>query len=134
MTQMLKVDFVSQVTDVIRDLGYKATPKPSRIPNRRLWQDDPISLIRGPKYKPDILVERNGEFVIVEATARFVLLGGVIQARMYADYFDARVILCVPDEEFPKIPRSVKDFANLQNSIRICPLSEVGNALREVLS
>lgn len=133
MTQMLEIDFASRVTEAVQELGYNATEEPSRVPNRRLWQDDPLSLIRGPRYRPDILVELGESFVIVEVTTQPVLLSGVIQARVYADYFDARVILCVPDDEFPKIPRSVREFAHLQ-SIRLCPLSEVGEVLQELLN
>ena len=132
MTRILEISFIPQVAEVISGLGYKVTREPSRIPNRRLWQDDPASLVRGPRYRPDILVEHDDKFVIVEVKTRPVLLGGVIQARQYTDYFDASVILCIPDDVFPKIPRSVREFADEQ-SIRLCPLAEVGNALTDLL-
>ena len=132
MTRMLEVSFIPQVTEVIRGLGYKVTREPSRIPNRKLWQEDPASLVRGPRYRPDLLVENLGKFVIVEVKTRPVLLGGVIRAHQYADYFGAAVILCVPDDVFPEIPLSVKDFADEQ-SIRLCPLSKIGNALTGLL-
>ena len=132
MTRILEINFIPQVEDVIRQSGYKLTREPSRIPNRRLWQDDPASLVRGLKYRPDILVEHGKKFAIVEIKTRPVLLGGVIQARQYADYFDAAVILCVPNDVFPEIPASVKNFAGEQG-IRLRPLAELGNALKDLL-
>jgi hypothetical protein len=132
MTRILEISFIPQVEDIIRELGYKFTREPSKVPNRRLWQDDPASLVRGLRFRPDILVERGKKIAIVEVKTRPVLLGGVIQARQYADYFGAAVILCVPDDVFPEIPRSVKEFAEEQG-IRLCPLADVGNALKDLL-
>ena len=132
MTRILEISFIPQVEEQISPLGYKLTREPSRVPNRRLWQDDPASLVRGPKYRPDILVEHGKKFAIVETKTRPVLLGGVIQARQYADYFDAGVIICVPNDVFPEIPGSVKNFAEEQG-IRLCPLDNVGNALKDML-
>ena len=132
MTRILEISFIPQVEDIIRESGYKLTREPSRVPNRRLWQDDPASLVRGLKYRPDILVERGKKFAIVEVKTRPVLLGGIIQARQYADYFGAAVILCVPDDVFPEIPASVKTFAEEQG-VRLCPLDKIGNALKNLL-
>ena len=132
MTRILEISFIPQVEAIISGLGYKLTREPSKIPNRRLWQDDPASLVRGLRYRPDILVEHGKKFAIVEVKTRPVLLGGVMQARQYADYFDAAVILCVPDDVFPEIPKSVKQFAEDQD-IHLCPLAEVGNALKDLL-
>ena len=132
MTQILERDFVGQVADAARELGYKATVEPSRIPNRRFWPDGLVSWVRATRLRPDIIVEHGEEFVIIEVKALPVLLGGVVQARRYADHFDATVILCVPDDAFPKIPGSVRDFAE-RADVRLCPLSEVGGALKELL-
>ena len=132
MTRILEISFIPQVVEVISELGYELTREPSRIPNRRLWQDDPASLVRGPRYRPDILVEHGGKFVIVEVKTGPVLLGGVFQARRYADYFGTAVILCTPDDVFPEIPGSVREFADVQN-IRICPLAEIGGVLTDML-
>ena len=132
MTRILKISFIPQVEDIIRESGYKLTREPSRVPSRRLWQDDPASLVRGLRFRPDILVEHGKKIAIVEVKTRPVLLGGVIQARQYADYFGAAVILCVPDDVFPEIPKSVKTFAEEQ-AIRLCPLADVGNTLKDLL-
>ena len=70
MTRILEISFIPQVEDVIRELGYKLTREPSKVPNRKLWQNDPASLVRGLRYRPDILVERGKKFAIVEVKTR----------------------------------------------------------------
>lgn len=132
MAQMLEVHFIPQVADVIRELGYAVTLEPSRIPKRSLWQDAPASLFRGLRYRPDLLVECDDKFLIVEVKTRPVLLGGVIRARDYSKYFNAPVILCVPDNVFHEIPDSVMSFAS-DSAIDICGLSRVGVSIREQL-
>ena len=87
MAQMLEVQFIPQVVDAIRGLGYTVTREPSRIPKRSLWQDAPASLFRGLRYRPDLLVECDDKFLIVEVKTRPALLGGVMQAREYSKYF-----------------------------------------------
>ncbi len=132
MTQILVSDFAVQVADAAREVGYKATLVPSHIPKRKFWPDGLVSWVRASRLRPDILVEHGAEFVIIEVKTNPVLLGGVIQARRYGDYFATSVILCVPDDSFFRIPGSVRDFAERAN-VRLCPLSEVGDALRELL-
>ena len=131
MARMLETDFVDKVAEQIDELGYKVTLQPTGIPGRRLWQNDPASLVRGPKYRPDILVERHGDFAIVEVKARMALLGGVMQARKYADYFGVSAIVCVPDEAYRETPGSVTEFAKEQR-VALCSLSKVGDALSRV--
>ena len=133
MTRILEINFIPRVAEAIRALGYNLTQEPSRIPNRKFWRDDPASLVRGLRYRPDILVQRGGKFVIVEVKTYPMLLGGVIQACQYADYFGATVIICVPDDVFPKVPGSVRAFAN-DRRIRLCPLAEIGDALKDILN
>lgn len=130
MAQMLEVQFIPQVADAIRELGYAVTREPSRIPKRSLWQDAPASLFRGLKYRPDLLVECDDEFLVVEVKTRPVLLGGVIQAREYSKYFNAPVILCVPDDVFREIPDSVMSFAS-DSAIDICGISEIGGSIKK---
>ena len=132
MTQNLETNFITRVTEAIRTLGYNLTREPSRIPNRGFWRDDPASLVRGLRYRPDILVERGESFVIVEVKTRPVLLGGVMQAGQYADYFGATVIVCMPDDVFCKIPASVLALAADRHT-RLCPLAEIGETLRDLL-
>ena len=133
MKPLLDFDFGAQVADTISALGYKVTVDPSRIPNGWSWLYDPASLVRGPKYRPDLIVENNGGFVIVELRTGMFLTEPILQARRYADYFGSSVIICVPDDLFAETPASVKEFA-LEREIRICALSGVGTALKELLS
>ena len=133
MTRVLEIDFIPRVVEAIRTLGYRPTQDPSRIPNRRFWRDDPASLVRGLRYRPDILVEHGGNFAIVEIKTSPVLLGGVIQAHHYAEYFGESVIICVPDDVFPEIPGSVRALAN-DRHVRLCPLAKIGDVLRDLLS
>ena len=130
MAQMLEVQFIPQVADSIRELGYAVTLEPSRIPKRSLWQDAPASLFRGLRYRPDLLVECDDKFLIVEVKTRPVLLGGVMQAREYSEYFNAPVILCVPDDVFHEIPGSVMGFAS-DSSIGICGISQIGDSIKK---
>ncbi len=131
MTQVLEAKITDQVVRAAGEMGYKVTLDPSRIPIRKSWRDGLFSMFNGHSYRPDILVEHGDKFALIDAKRRHVLLGSVIQARRYADTVDAEVIICVPDDSFPKIPRSVREFADDQ-SIRLCPLSELGKALKQV--
>ena len=132
MVRATEIDFISNVADEIRRLGYEVTQKPSRIPNHSPWRDSLTSLIGGPRYRPDILVEHGNRFVLVETSTRPVLLGSVVQARNYALHFDTEVILCVPDSALPEILQSVRTFAE-ENDVRLCSQSEIGNALDKIL-
>lgn len=132
MTRMLEKDFIPKVGDTLSNLGYNVTLEPSRIPNWSMWQNDPASLIRGPKYRPDILVEHDQKYALVEVKTRAVLIGGVSQARQYSEYFDMPVILCVPDDVVDQVPRSVREFAGGQ-SIHICSLSDLGKVVVDIL-
>ena len=45
---------------------------------------------------------------------------------------DVEALICVPDAAFPRIRGSSKEYADDLN-VRLCPLSEVGDALKELL-
>ena len=132
MAKMLEVEFTPLVVEGLRELGYKATQEPTRIPNRSAWQDNLSNLIGGPRYRPDILVENGDKFALVEVKTKPALTGSVIQAQRYAQHFDTKVVLCVPDDVFPQTPESVRDFAQ-DNDIRLCSQSEIGAVLSEIL-
>ncbi len=132
MAQMLEVQFIPQVADAIQEFGYEVTREPSQIPRRSLWQDAPASLFRGLRYRPDLLVECGDRFLIVEVKTRPILLGGVMQAREYSKYFDAPVILCVPDDAFNETPPSVMSFAS-DSAVSICGISEIGDSIEKRL-
>ncbi len=130
---MREIDLIQQIAADIGDLGFNVTVDPSSVPNRRMWRYDPPSLWRGIKYRPDLIVDDGENFAIVEIKARPFLFAGVVQARNYAGYFGAPVILCVPDEIFPDIPSSVMKFAGEEN-IQVCPVSNLPSALSTQLT
>ena len=133
MTKISYTGFAEKVADAAREPGYKVTREPSQVPHRKLWTADGLaSLVRGPKYRPDILVENGKVSAIIETKPYPALIGSVTESRRYGDYFGSAVILCVPDESYDKIPQSVRDFAE-RAEVRLCPLSEVGDALKELL-
>lgn len=132
MAPMFESEVVSRVEEVLADWRHRVTLEPTKIPDRKLWQSDPASLIRGLKYKPDILIEHDEKMVIVEAKTHPVLLGGIIQARQYSEYFDMPVILCLPDEVVDQVPESVREFA-WEQSVHICSLSDLGKVVVDIL-
>ena len=79
-----------------------------------------------------MMVAHGNKFAVVEAKAYPVLLGPVIQARHYSDYFEAPAIICVPDDAFPKIPESVCELAQL-NDVVLTPIAEIGEKLQTLL-
>ena len=131
MAQMLELKFTDQVAQAAIEMGYKVSIDPTRIPSRDSWQDSLFSIFHAHSHRPDILVEHGENFLIIDIKTGPILLGSVIQARKYADYVDAEVILCFPDNSSPKIPRSVREFAEEQR-VRLCSLSELGKALKQV--
>ncbi len=133
MTQVLEAKITDQVARAAIEMGYKVSIDPTRIPSRNSWQDSLISIFHSHSHRPDILVEHGENFLIIDIKRGPVLLGSVIQARKYADYVDAEVILCFPDNSSPKIPRSVREFAEEQR-VRLCSLSEVCKALKQAFS
>ena len=125
---MREADLVQQIAADIVELGFNVTVGPSTVPKQRMWRFDPLSLWRGIKYRPDLIVDDGENFAVVEIKARPFLFAGVVQARNYAGYFGAPVILCVPDEILPDIPLSVMKFAGEEN-IQVCPVSNLPSAL-----
>ena len=133
MTQKLESTTTDKIADAARELGYSVTLEPSRSPKQGFWPNGIASLLRSDHHKPDLLVQHGDAFVIVEARSQPVLLGGVMLARRLADRFDAPIVLCIEDDSFPKIPRSVQDYAKELN-VRLSPLSDVGDVLTELLA
>lgn len=133
MIQTLGNEFVRQIADDVSEKGFEVTVEPTRIPNRTMWRYDPPSLIRGLKFTPDLLVEKDGAFAIVEAKARPFLFGGVADARKLAEYFGVPAIICVPDAVLPEIPNSVLQFADAVN-VQVAPFSALATTLGSYFS
>ena len=135
MTQTAGLEFERRVADAIRHLDYEVKIEPREIAKRGTWQERLISWMTQPTYIPAMpsMVVSNGEKVaLVEPKAYPILLGPVIQARHYADYFGAPIIICVPDEAFQHIPDSVREWA-ANNEIALVAIGEIGEALKSLL-
>lgn len=120
-----------QVADIARELGYQVSVRPTRVPHWKPWRDGVTSLFRGEKFNPELLVEHRGKFAVVVIRAR-VLFHAIIQTRRMADQARAEALLCLPDKGFAEVPGSGWEVAEKIN-VRLCPLSAVGETLREML-
>ena len=132
--QNTAIEFERQVADAITRLDYKVIVQPSSKPGHTTWLDRISSWL--PKsyrfpYTPDMLVAHGKNYAVVEAKPYPILLGPIIQAKHYADYFEAPAVVCVPDEAFPEIPESVGEWAEL-NNIALCPIGEIGDTLETI--
>ena len=135
MTQTTGIEFERRVAEAIKRLNYKVTTEPSQRPEHNTWQGRISSWLMKPsdsQPRPDMLVAHGDKVALVEAKAYPVLLGPVIQARHYADYFEIPAIVCVPDDAFLKIPDSVREWAEA-NDIVLSPIGEIGDKLRMLL-
>ena len=135
MTSATGLEFERQVVDAIKLLDYKVALEPWGRPDQATWLDRITSWISKPAnspYTPDMLVTHGDKIAVIEAKAYPVLLGPVIQARHFADYFEAPAIICVPDDAFPKIPESVCEWAQL-NDVVLTPIAEIGDKLQALL-
>ena len=135
MTQSTEVEFERRVAETIEKLNYKVTTEPLRGPEHSSWQDRISSWLMEPSYpsvRPDMLVAHGAKLALVEAKAYPVLLGPVIQARHFADYFNIPAIVCVPDDALQKIPESVLEWAH-NNDIVLSTIGEIGDKLEMVL-
>ena len=99
------------------------------------WKGRISSWLMEPSYslpQPDMMVTFGGKSALVEAKAYPVLLGPVIQAKHYSDYFDVPAIICVPDDAYQEIPYSVQEWAEA-NDIVLSSIGEIGETLKMVL-
>ena len=132
MTWVREKEFLPEVLRILTRAGHRVWVEPGGVPYRRSWRDDPASLVRGSKFRPDLVVEKDDKFVIVEVKSRLILLGDVMRAREYADYFDTPVVICVPDAAFAHIPSSVIAFSSDRN-IRVSALREIETTVEDLL-
>ena len=135
MTATMDLEFRRLVVEVIERLDYEVMIEPMRKTEHRTWRARIVSWLTEPTYSlpvPDMLVARGDRKVVVEAKGYPVLPGPVIQAGHYADYFECPAVICVPDDAFPGIPDSVREFAEI-NGIFLTPVGEIGDTLRRLL-
>ena len=135
MTHATEVDFGRRVAEAIKQLDYDVTTSPSRGPGQGSlpgwiysWLMEPPSL----PVLPDMLVTLGEKAALVEVKAYPVLLGPIIQAKHFADYFEVPAIVCVPDDAFQEIPHSVLEWAEAHDVV-LSSIGEIGDKLRVVL-
>ena len=135
MNQTTAMEFERRVAEAIKQLDYKVTTEPLEKPQHNTWQDRISSWLMRPSHStpgPDMLITHGDKVILVEAKAYPVLLGPVIQARHYADYFEAQAVICVPDDAFQKIPYSVREWADA-NDIVLSPIGQIEDNLKTLL-
>lgn len=129
MAKVLENPVANQVMRVASDFGYQATIEPDRPPFRIFgW-------FRGREFKPDVLVKHHNKSAIVVARSSPVIMYDVFltnQLRQKLGKDDVGALICVPDAAFPRIRGSSREYAKDLN-VRLCPLSEVGDVLKELL-
>lgn len=117
---------VSQVAKIASDIGFEAIIESGGSSFRVFgW-------FQGRRFTPDITVQHGAQAVAVVVMQHTVLLYDVYLASQTRRKKDNCAILCVPDAEFRHVPESVQEYA-AQMNVRLCPLSEVGDALKELL-
>lgn len=127
--------FTSEVVDEIRSLGYRVVEQPTRMPNQgALANFFTKKLLSGPPpFATDMIVEKDGRFVIVETSASPVYYSGLTVAHRLKGYFETNVVICVPDHVWPEVRDGVKSDAKL-NDVRLSPQSELADVLEEALN
>jgi hypothetical protein len=121
----VKTPATEQILETALSLGYEAIfdpYKPSRV----------VRWFRGRDFRPDILVKNGNREAIVVAMSGLASFTLVHFTHLERRKGDTGALICVSDSAFPNLPKSTRDYANDLN-VRLCPLSEVGDALKELL-
>ena len=121
MEQLNETVFEEQVAKAFADLNYEVFIEPGIHKDRDSWKSkftswfwEPPDL---PEIGPDLLVKAGGKTLVVQAKAFPVWLGPVVQARHYADFFEAPAIICMPMEAFSQVPESIRKLADANDII-----------------
>lgn len=129
MSRVLENKVADQVAKVASALGYETATEPERTPFRVFgW-------FRKPEFEPDIFVSHFDKSAIVVTRSSPAMMYEVFltdQARRRLGTKDTGALICVTDDAFPRVRESSKEYANDLN-VRLCPLSEVADALKEIL-
>lgn len=129
MAKVLNNRIADQAAKTARNLGYEVTIEPDSPPFRVFgW-------FRGRDFKHDVLVKHHGKSAIVVARSSPAIMYDVFltdQIRHKIGKEDIGAIICVTDEAFPRVRGSSKEYAKDLN-VRLCPLSQVGDTLKELL-
>lgn len=127
MSKVSEYSVVDKVEEVTLRLGYDATLDLATPPFRIFgW-------FRKRKFRPDIIVKHDNRAIVVATKSRPVMLYDVFLIDQARKGKDMGAPICVPDDSFAGILESSKDYADERN-VRLCPVSEVGDALRSLLN
>ena len=129
MAKALNDRVADQVAKAASNLGYKVTVEPDAPPFRVFgW-------FRGRDFKHDVLVKHHNKSAIVVARSSPAIMYDVFltnQMRHKIGKEDIGALICVTDDAFPRVRESSKEYAH-DLDVRLCPLSEVGDTLKELL-
>ena len=115
-----------EVAKIAKGFGYEATIDHS-TPEFRIF-----GWFRGRKFRPDIIVKHNNRSAVVVARSRPVMTYDVFLTNQLRNNKDTGALICVTDTFFRHIRGSSREYAD-ELDVRLCPLSEVGDALKKLL-
>lgn len=126
MAKISENQFEYAVIQVANDIGYEATVVPDTIPFRVFgW-------FRGRQFRPDLIVKHDDRTAIVVTKSRPVMMYDIFLTHQVRGVEDTGALICVSDAAYPRIKESSREYAK-DLDVRLCPLSEVGEALKELL-
>ena len=129
---MAPLEFETRVKQEVSSLGYRVISDPTRIPGGKSWLQSLAPFINEHQIQPDFLVENDGDFVVVEAKVRPLLLGAISQAMQYSRRARVTVVICVPNEVYDHTPGSVKHYAQ-DTRVYLCPLRQLRDVLQQLI-
>ena len=129
MVKVIENPVAGHIVKAASSLGYEATIEPDNPPFRVFgW-------FRGREFRHDVLVKHHDRSAIVVARSSPAIMYDVFltdQARRKLGKEDIGALICISDAAFPRVRDSSREYARDLN-VRLCPLSEVGGALKELL-
>ena len=129
MEKVIENSMERRVVEMASNLGYEATIEPYSTPFRIFgW-------FRGREFRPDVIVKRQDKFAVVVARSSPAIMYDVFltdQMRRKLGTTETGALICVADSAFSRVRKSSREYASDLN-VRLCPLSEVGDVLRELL-
>lgn len=129
MAEVFENPVADEVAKVAEGFGYEAEIV-YNTPESRL-----LEFFRGRKFRPDVIVRHNNRSVVVVARSRPAMMYDVFLTSRLRDKRgenDTRALFCVKDKFFSDIRGSSREYAGELN-VRLCPLSEVGDVLQDLL-
>lgn len=121
-----EINITDQVLQIAEDLGYEAVKEPTTPPFRIFgW-------FRERPFRPDIVVKRDDKSAIVIVRSHPMMMYDVFQAYQARLQGNAQALICVSDSAFERVRGSAIEYAD-ELGVHLCRLSEVGDALEELL-